>query len=136
MHLRRNIILAAAGLVLVFSAIAGAQSKPMQSMMPDSLQVEHHAAMLRDSLNLSDTQAQQIHGILVNEQQQLMADHEKYAGKTKSFQKARWDLHKNTDKQIMNVLNTDQQKKYQQLQKEMHKSGWKSRKPDHGSMQK
>lgn len=155
MRLMKSTVLAAAVLVLILAVVVGAQTnqpgqtnqgqpqtqtqnKMRPSEMSDTLMIERHVTMLRDSLNLTDTQEQQIRTILMNEQQQMMADRQQYAGKPKTLSKARTDLRKSTDKQIKSVLNKDQVKKYDQIEKQYQQKHpmRQSKKTDHSTSQK
>jgi Spy/CpxP family protein refolding chaperone len=127
MYLKKHILLTIAGLVLISAVLADAQYQPMpkrstQYQMPDSAWVNSHVSMLTDSLNLTDEQAQKIHAILMNEQHQLVANREKYRANTRSLDKAQANLRKNTDKQIKELLNKEQQKKFDRLEKDTYKS--------------
>jgi Spy/CpxP family protein refolding chaperone len=105
----------------------GTMSRPMES---DSLRIEHHVAMMKENLSLSDTQAQQIRAILEKQDKQMMADREKYASDTTAMQKARIDLRNSTQKEITGVLTKDQQTKYEQMGKKEMTKGRLRHKPD------
>ncbi len=127
MYLTKHVPLTIAGLVLILAVFADAQYQPMpkrstQYKMPDSAWVNSHVSMLTDSLNLTDEQAQKIHAILMNEQHQLVANREKYRANTRSLEKAQANLRKNTDKQIKELLNKDQQRKFDRLEKDTYES--------------
>ncbi len=96
-------------------------AKPMES---DSMRIEHHVAMMKENLNLTDAQATQIRGIYENQDKQMMADHQKYATDANALKKARTELRTSTDKEISGVLNKDQLKKYQEMEKKEMSKGW------------
>jgi Spy/CpxP family protein refolding chaperone len=137
-------VLASTAFFLLIAAFVSAQTSTTQPMgsMPqsmgkmsrlmesDSLQIEHHVAMMKENLSLSDTQAQQIRTILEKQDKQMMADREKYANDATAMQKARIDLRSSTQKEITSVLTKDQQTKYEQMGKKEMTKGRLRHKPD------
>jgi hypothetical protein len=113
MRQNRIIILMIIGLIGLLAAAVSAQPQ-----MPDSARIDRHITMLKTRLNLSDSQTVQIRTILENEQKQAAADREKYRGDFNAMRKARTERRQETDGQIMKVLNKDQQKEYDKIQKE------------------
>ena len=96
--------------------------------MPDSLRMQRHIQMLQDSLGLTADQTSQIKTIMENEQKQMIADREKHSSDIKALQTARTETRNSTDKEIRNVLNKEQQTKYDRMQKERQsteKMHWK-----------
>ncbi len=116
MKRKRITILMAIGLVVMLAATISAQPP-----MPDSARLNRHLTMLKNRLNLSDTQSVQIRTILENEQKQAAADREKYRGDFKAAQKARTERRQQTDNQIIKVLDKDQQKEFKKIQKEIRR---------------
>jgi 2-oxoglutarate dehydrogenase complex dehydrogenase (E1) component-like enzyme len=127
MKKERITIWMAIGLVLILAAAISAQPP-----MPDSMRLERHLTMLKNRLNLSDTQSVQVRTILEDEQKQAAADREKYRGDFKAMQKARTERRQQTDIQIMQVLNKDQQKEFKKIQKEI-RQGPPGQRPRRGS---
>lgn len=96
--------------------------------MPDSLRMQRHIQMLQDSLGLTADQTSQIKTIMENEQKQMIADREKHSSDIKALQTARTETRNSTDKEIRNVLNKEQQTKYDRMLKERQsteKMHWK-----------
>jgi hypothetical protein len=114
MQKRKFAIMTAIGLIVILAATVGAQPP-----MPDSTRLDRHLTMMKDRLNLSDSQTVQIRTILENDQKLAAADRDKYRSDRKAMQKARDQRRQDTNKQIMMVLNKDQQKQYEKMQKEM-----------------
>jgi Spy/CpxP family protein refolding chaperone len=123
-----TVILAMTGLILTTAAVLNARDQPVQERlmqfgMSDSTGVNRHVSMLAGSLNLTAEQTQKIRAILTDEQRQLAADRDKYRADTGSFEKTRDRLRKKTDRQIMEMLNRDQQRKFSRLVGDNYKSG-------------
>jgi sensor histidine kinase regulating citrate/malate metabolism len=113
---RNFIIMMAIGMIGFLMSTVSAHSP-----MPDSIRAEHRMTMLKDRLKLTDAQSVQIRSILENEQKSEMADREKHQGDLRAMQKIREERRQETDKQIIKVLNKDQQTEFDKMQKEMRK---------------
>jgi hypothetical protein len=111
---RNFIIMIAIGMIGFLMSTVSAHSP-----MPDSIRAEHRMTMLKDRLKLTDAQSVQIRSILDNEQKSAMADREKHQGDLQAMLKIREERRQETDKQIIKVLNKDQQTEFDKMQKEM-----------------
>jgi Spy/CpxP family protein refolding chaperone len=121
----KSSLLVVFGVIILFASFVSAETMP--SPMADSLHIQKHVGMLKDSLSLTDSQTQQIQTILAKEDKQMVSDRMKYSTDTKAMQKARTNLRGTTDKEIKAVLTKDQQQKYERIEKQMHKNEWNHR---------
>jgi Spy/CpxP family protein refolding chaperone len=104
------------GIMFLAVAPAGAQ------LGPGPERTDKQLAMLKERLNLTDKQAEQIKGIMEESRKQALAERGKHKGDPESASKFREEHRKATDEKIMAVLNGDQKKEYAKIKDEMRRN--------------
>jgi len=75
-----------------------------------------HAAMLKKRLNLSSDQQAKVEDLLKSEQSQMEGLHSDTSASEQDRRSKMMDIHKTTNDQIRALLNSDQQKKWDDMQ--------------------
>jgi Spy/CpxP family protein refolding chaperone len=114
-----NIILLLALFIVTMAASAisqpaGKDNKP-QPGKNDNNRVERRLTMLKEKLNLSEQQTDQIKAILEDAQKQRAMDSDKKQGNPEAAEKIRAERRKATVDKIMAVLNDDQKKEFEKM---------------------
>jgi hypothetical protein len=119
MAIKRKIMTLVMMALLAF--VVSQASAQQISKTPDKNGIEKHLAMLKERLNLSDTQVSQIQTIFEESTKQAITEKDKNSGNPDQALKDRMDARKATDEKIMNVLNDDQKKEYSKIKTEEKK---------------
>ena len=84
---------------------------PHRPMSPDQ-RLQH----MTRQLNLNEDQQQKIRPLLESEQQQMQSLHQDTSVSQQERRSRMQQIHQSTNEQIKNVLNPDQQKKFEEMQ--------------------
>ncbi len=111
-NLKRTIILGLAlnlSVIILFSICA--QSQPMR------MTIEERVKVLKDSLNLTETQSSEITKILEDQRKEMMKLREENRNKREATRKIMEETSEKTDQKIKATLNKTQVKKYEEMNK-------------------
>ncbi|MDE3057810.1 MAG: hypothetical protein KGJ59_07630 [Bacteroidota bacterium] len=103
--------------VLVLLVTVVSQSMRAQTS-EDSSRAANRAAVLKDSLGLSDEQTAKVQAIFLKSMGQMAKEREEHQGDRMEMMQAMRTHMQEMDKEINALLTPDQQKKYEQLVKE------------------
>jgi hypothetical protein len=82
---------------------------------PSPEKTDRHVALLKERLDLSDRQAQEIRSIIEESQKQAEAKRGKYVGNPEAARKFREEHRQATDEKIKGVFNEDQKREYEKI---------------------
>ena len=87
---------------------------------PDPERQEKHLAMLKDRLDLSDGQVNEIKAIMKQSRLEAEKDREKMKGDREEARKVREARRKANDEKIKSILNDKQKKEFDKVKDEIH----------------
>jgi len=113
--IKLTVIAAVAAFITIGYLVPGAYA--------DDIRAERHAAYLKDRLKLTDSQAQQVKGIVLDAQKKSELERGKNMGNRDAARKAAMDRRRATDDKIKAVLNDDQKKQFEKIKDDLREGG-------------
>ncbi|OGC92898.1 MAG: hypothetical protein A2W25_10120 [candidate division Zixibacteria bacterium RBG_16_53_22] len=108
--------------IFAFGTVMFAVSPAMAQRGPSPERTDKHIALLKEKLNLTDSQAEKIKTIMEDSRKEAMSQREKHKGDPEATAKFREEHRRATDEKIKAVLNDDQKKEYDKIKDEFRKN--------------